>query len=86
MNRQEHRALRAIEKNLTAEDPELAELLRPSERRSRRWIHRSAWGFAVLFLLLALVLGDALLMLTAALFAGGAALTWAVKDGFERRT
>ena len=79
MNRQEQRALRAIEKNLSVEDPVLAELLGPSERRRRPWLHRSAGALAVLVMVLALVLGDVVLMLTAGLLAAGTALAWAVQ-------
>ena len=78
MNHKEQRALRAIEKRLTADDPALAELLRPSQKRLRPWIHRSAAILAVLFILLAAVLGDIVLMLTAGLLAAGAAIAWAV--------
>jgi ferric-dicitrate binding protein FerR (iron transport regulator) len=78
MNRQEQRALRAIEKSLSDDDPALAELLRPPEYRRRPWIHRSAAVLAVVFMLLAAVLGDVVLMLIAGLFAAGAAIAWAV--------
>jgi hypothetical protein len=77
MNRQERRAPRAIEKNLSVEDPVMAELLCPSERR-RPWRHRSAGALAVLLMLLGLILGDALLMPTAGRLAVGAALASAV--------
>ncbi len=87
MNPQERRALRAIEKNLTVEDPVLAELLRLSEGPpqgrthwfAREWIHRLAGWLAVVFLLLGLGLGDAVLLLTAVLLAGGADLGWIVR-------
>jgi hypothetical protein len=79
MNSQELRALRAIEKNLTVEDPVLAGLLRPSEGPPREWIHRFSGWLAVAFLLLGLGLGDAVLLLTAGLLAGGAVLRWIVR-------
>jgi peptidoglycan/LPS O-acetylase OafA/YrhL len=79
VNRQEQRTLRAIEKNLAVDNPALAELLRSSGRRRRRWLHRSAGALAVLFMLLAVVLGDVVLMLTAGLLALGAVLAWAVQ-------
>ncbi|GAA1294802.1 hypothetical protein GCM10009609_75260 [Pseudonocardia aurantiaca] len=87
MNSQERRALRAIEKNLTVEDPVLAELLRLSERTPRgwthwfagEWIHRFAGWLAVAFLLLGLGLGDGVLLLTAGLLTGGAGLGWIVR-------
>ena len=80
MNRQEHRALRAIEKNLTIDDPKLAELLRASGESRRSRIHRYAAWIAVSFALLGFVLGDVMLLLTAGLvLAGGAVLTWAAR-------
>jgi O-antigen ligase len=87
MNLQERRALRVIEKNLTVEDPVLAELLRLSEGPpqgrtrwfAREWIRRLAGWLAVAFLLLGLGLGDAALLLTAVLLAGGAVLGWIVR-------
>ena len=87
MNPQERRALRVIEKNLTVEDPVLAELLRLSEGPpqgrtdwfAREWIRRLAGWLAVVFLLLGLGLGDAVLLLTAVLLAGGAVLGWIVR-------
>ena len=86
MNQQERRTLRAIEKNLTVEDPVLAELLRLSEGPPQgrthwfvgEWIRRLAAWLAVAFLLLGLALGDAVLLLTAVLLAGGAVLGWIV--------
>jgi hypothetical protein len=87
MNPQERRALRVIEKNLTVEDPVLAELLHLSEgpaqgwtkRFAREWIHRFAGWLAVAFLLLGLGLADAVLLLTAGILAGGAVLGWIVR-------
>jgi hypothetical protein len=87
MNLQERRALRAIEKNLTVEDPVLAGLLRPSEGPpqgrthwfAREWIHRLAGCLAAVFLLLGLALGNAVLILTAMLLASGAVLGWIVR-------
>ena len=88
MNQQERRTLRAIEKNLTVEDPVLVELLRLSEGPPQgrthwfagEWIHRLAGWLAVAFLLLGLALGDAALLLTAVLLAGGAALGWILRS------
>ena len=72
MNLQEHRALRAIEKNLTDEDPELAAFLRPSDRAPRRWMRRFVAALAAPMTLLGLLLGCG--MLTAAY----ATLAWTV--------
>jgi hypothetical protein len=79
MNRQEQRTLRAIEKNLTIDDPMLAELLRPSEGSRRSRLHWFAGLLAVPFMLLGFVLGDVILLLTAGLLAIGAVLAWAVQ-------
>ncbi len=72
MNREEHRELRAIEKNLKADDPELAELLSSSWGRRRGRI--VAGSLAVLFLLLGFSSGDGVLLLTGVLLAMGAVL------------
>jgi hypothetical protein len=81
MNRQEQRALRAIEKNLADEDPRLAELL--STYGKSRWsrIGRCAAWTAVPFALLGFVLGDGLFLLTAALLVSGAVLLWSLRRG-----
>ena len=74
MNRQEQRALRQIEKNLTIEDPGLAELLRT--HGMSRWVRicrRAAWS-AVSLALLGIVLGDAVLLVSTGLVASGAVL------------
>jgi hypothetical protein len=83
MNRHELRALRAIEKNLADEDPELAALLRPSDRGARRWIRGFIGALVVLFTLLALLLRDGMLLLTAA----GAVFAWIMlgDEGARRR-
>jgi hypothetical protein len=78
MNREEHRELRAIEKNLKADDPELAELLSSSwgRRRGRHWL---AASLAVPLLLLGFSAGDWVLVLTGMLLAMGAVLAWTVQ-------
>jgi hypothetical protein len=76
MNRQEQRALRAIEKSLADEDPRLAELLRTYGKSRWSWVGRYAAWIAIPFALLAFVLGDGLLLLTAALMVSGAVLGW----------
>ncbi|TQM36941.1 DUF3040 domain-containing protein [Pseudonocardia cypriaca] len=79
MNRQEQRALRAIERNLAVEDPRLAELLRTyGKSRWNRVAHYAGW-IAVPFTLLGFVLGDGLLLLTAALLVTGAVLGWSLR-------
>ncbi|GAA3687712.1 hypothetical protein C8D88_1103 [Lentzea atacamensis] len=73
MNWQEHRTLRAIEKNLTIEDPRLAELL-GSPRGSRvQWLAR--W-LALPFALLGFVPDEVTSLLTVALLAAGTVRTW----------
>jgi hypothetical protein len=74
MNSEELRALRAIEQQLTHEDPQLAALLHQSDRWYRRWIRGFAGLLAVMFTLFALIMRDGLLLLTAA----GAGLAWVV--------
>jgi hypothetical protein len=71
MNRHEQRVLRDIERSLAVEDPWLAELLGSLEVRSRaaRGVQGLLDPLAVAFLLLGLVLGDGLVLLTAALLA-----------------
>jgi hypothetical protein len=81
MNRQEQRALRAIEKNLATEDPGLAELLRTYGKDRWSRIGRYAGWIAVLFASLGFVLGDGMLLLIAALLVSGAVLAWARKHG-----
>jgi hypothetical protein len=76
MNRQEHRALRAIEKNLEADDPELAELLRASGGRRRGRMSWLVGALAVPLLLLGFSSGDEVLLLTGVLLAMGAVLAW----------
>jgi hypothetical protein len=77
VNRQEQRVLREIEKNLTVEDPVLAELLRSSGKSRRSRIHRYVGWLAVLFAVLGFASGDVVVLLTAALLASGAVLAWA---------
>jgi hypothetical protein len=73
VNWQEHRRLRAIEKNLTTDDPRLAELL-GSPRGSRvRWL--AGW-LALPFVLLGFVQDEVITLLTVALPAVGAVLSW----------
>jgi hypothetical protein len=73
LDRQEHRALRAIEKSVKAEDPELAELLRSFGGDAVRRLHRYAGWVAAPLLLLGIGVGDAVLLLTGVLLA-----IWAV--------
>jgi hypothetical protein len=76
MNRQEHRALRAIEKNLKADDPELAKLLRSFGDGSWGRIHKFAGLLAVLLLFLGVSSGAGVLLLTGVLLALGVVLKW----------
>jgi hypothetical protein len=76
MNRHEHRALRAIEKNLEADDPELAGLFRSSGSRRRRRMYWFAGSLAVPLLLLGFSSGDAVILLTGVLLAMAAVLGW----------
>lgn len=80
LNRQEHRALRAIEKNVEADDPELAELLRSFGGVAVRRLHRYAGWAAGPLLLLGVVVGDAVLLLTGVVFATWAVLGWTARD------
>jgi hypothetical protein len=73
LNRQEHRALRVIEKSMQAEDPELAELLRSFGGVAVSRLHRYAGWAAGPLLLLGIVMGDAVLLLTGVVLA-----TWAL--------
>ena len=79
MNRQEHRALRAIEKNIKADDPELAELLSSFGDEDEHRAHRYAGIAAVPLLLLGISAGDVVLLLTAVLLAIWAVLGWTVQ-------
>jgi Protein of unknown function (DUF3040) len=79
MNRQEQRALRAIEKCLADEDPRLAELLRTYGKSRWSWVGRYAAWIAVPFALLGFVLGDGLFLLTAAFLVSGAVLAWGLR-------
>jgi hypothetical protein len=83
MNRQEQRALRAIEKNLAVEDPRLAELLRTCGKDRWSRIGRCAAWIAVPFALLGFVLGDGVFLLTAALLVSGAVIAWALQRAQE---
>lgn len=69
MNRQEQRALREIEKNLTSEDPALAELLRTYGKSRWSRMYRYAAWIAVPLGLLGLLLGNVLLLATAGVLA-----------------
>ena len=80
LNRQEHRALRGIEKNVAADDPELAELLRSFGGVAVRRLHRYAGWAAGPLLLLGIVLGDAVLLLTGVVLATWAVLGWTARD------
>jgi hypothetical protein len=80
LNRQENRALRAIEKNVEADDPELAELLRSFGGVAVRRLHRYAGWAAGPLLLLGVVAGDAVLLLTGVVFATWAVLGWTARD------
>ncbi|MEV6878301.1 DUF3040 domain-containing protein [Amycolatopsis sp. NPDC051128] len=80
LNRQEHRALRAIEKNVEADDPELAELLGSFGGVAVRRLHRYAGWAAGPLLLLGVVVGDAVLLLTGVVFATWAVLGWTARD------
>ncbi|MBE8519500.1 DUF3040 domain-containing protein [Amycolatopsis sp. H6(2020)] len=81
LNRQEHRALRVIEKSMQAEDPELAELLRSFGGVAVRRLHRYAGWAAGPLLLLGIVMGDAVLLLTGVVFAIWAVLSWTAAAG-----
>jgi len=80
LNRQENRALRAIEKSVKADDPELAELLRSFGGAAVRRLHRYAGWAAGPLLLLGIVLGDAVLLLTGVVLATWAVLGWTARD------
>ena len=71
LTRRERRALRAIDEALAAEDPALAELLRePPVLRRARLLYRVRWAvasIAVIFLLVGLLMSDAVLLLVGAL-------------------
>ena len=72
MNRQEHRTLRAIEKNLTDDDPMLAELLGSSgSSRAGRLPWFVAW-LAGPFVLLGFVPGEVIPLLAGVFLAVGA--------------
>ncbi|OXM64702.1 DUF3040 domain-containing protein [Amycolatopsis vastitatis] len=73
LNRQEHRALRAIEKSMKADDPELAEQLRSFGGDAVRRLYRYAGWAAGPLLLLGVGMGDAVLLVTGLLLA-----IWAV--------
>lgn len=79
MNRKERRALHAIAKNLSLDDPSLADVLRPSRGMARRWIHRFAGWLAVPLLFLGLSLGDPVLLLTGGILAIWGVMGWAVQ-------
>jgi hypothetical protein len=73
VNWQEHRRLRAIEKNLTTDDPRLAELFASSRGSRVRWL--AGW-LALPFVLLGLVPDELITLLTVALPALRAVLSW----------
>ncbi|HEX6359266.1 DUF3040 domain-containing protein [Actinophytocola sp.] len=80
MNRQENRALRAIEKSIKADDPELAELLDSfAEDDSENRTHRYVGIAAVPLLLLGISAGDVVLLMTGVLLAIWAVLGWTVR-------
>jgi len=79
MNRQENRALRAIEKSMKADDPELAELLRSFDGDAGRRIHRYAGWAAGPVLLLGISLGDVVLLLTGVVLTIWAVLAWTLR-------
>jgi hypothetical protein len=79
MNHKEYRALRAIEKQLTVDDPVLAELLRRPVRRRRRWLYHFAGWLAIAFSVIGFALGDAVYLLIAGLLASGAVFGWTVQ-------
>ncbi len=79
MNRQEHRTLRAIERTMKADDPELAELLGSFGSGSRAWRHWLVGVAAVLVFLLGVSMGDVLFLLTGVLLGAGAILMWTVQ-------
>ena len=79
MNRQENRALRAIEKSMQADDPELAELFRSFDGDAGKRIHRYAAWAAGPVLLLGISLGDVVLLLTGVILTIWAVLAWTVR-------
>ncbi|RSM44821.1 DUF3040 domain-containing protein [Amycolatopsis balhimycina DSM 5908] len=79
LNRQEHRALRAIEKSMKAEDPELAEQLRSFGGDAVRRLHRYAGWAAGPLVLLGIAVGDAVPLLTGVLLATWAVLGWTAR-------
>lgn len=79
LNRQEHRALRAIEKSMKADDPELAELLRSFGGDAGRRLHRYAGWAAGPVLLLGISLGDVVLLVTGVLLTIWAVLAWTMR-------
>ena len=81
MNRQEQRALRAIERNLADEDPRLDELLRTYGKSRWSRVGRHAAWIAVPFAFMGFLLGDGLFVLIAALLVSGAVLAWGLRRG-----
>lgn len=79
LNRHEHRALRAIEKGMKADDPELAELLRSFGGDAGRRMYRYAGWAAGPALLLGLSLGDVVLLLTGVILTIWAVLGWTAR-------
>ncbi|RSM91451.1 DUF3040 domain-containing protein [Kibdelosporangium aridum] len=76
MNRQEQRALRAIEKNIKVDDPELAEKLRSFGGGVSGRTQWYAGSLAVVLILLGAGSGAAALLLTGVLIAIGLVLKW----------
>jgi len=79
VNRQEHRALRAIAKTMESDDPELAELFRSFGDDDGRRPYRIAGWAAVPLLLLGAWAGDAMVLLTGVLVAIWAGLGWTAR-------
>jgi hypothetical protein len=79
MNRQENRALRAIEKSMKADDPELPELLRSFDGDAGKRIHRYAGWAAGPVLLLGISLGDVVLLMAGVVLTVWAVLAWTVR-------
>jgi hypothetical protein len=79
VKRQELRALRAIEKNLEADDPQLAEQLRSFggvAGRRRYWI---AGSVAAFLFLIGISSGDGALLLSSLFLGFGAFVDWMVR-------
>ncbi|MEV5721257.1 DUF3040 domain-containing protein [Amycolatopsis mediterranei] len=79
LDRREQRVLRAIEKSMEADDPELAEQLRSVGGDAVTRLYRYAGWTAGPLILLGIGMGDALTLLTGVLLA-----TWAVLGRIAR--